>query len=344
MPKGSVQQILVRGPNWLGDAVMCEPALRSLRRLFPQASITLLVKPSVAGLFESHPGIDRIFLYEDKGRHAGLAGKWRLAGDLRRQGFHLAVLFQNAFEAALLTTLAGIRRRYGYATDGRSLLLSDPVATPEHRTPIHQVEYYWNMLKPLGASGQPGQPELFVTPEEEGSMEKRLTQAGITTADVMLGINPGSTYGGAKRWLPDRFAEVAERLTPRGQAAHRRHGRCAHDEQQRGDPHAAALEPERTDGQGEGQVQEARAHQRDVRQAEHAPPPRAVASEPVGPREEQPDGGAHQEARQDRDPGDAEVQPFHAKRLGAGPAGIVAPWRFGGRDEFGALSRAGQRR
>ena len=212
MAKGRVQQILVRGPNWLGDAVMCEPALRGLRRLFPQASITLLVKPSVAGLFESHPAVDRIFLYDDKGRHAGLAGKWRLAGELRQQDFDLAVLFQNAFEAALLTALAGIRRRYGYATDGRSLLLSEPVATHDRRTPIHQIEYYWDMLKPLGLTGRPGQPELFVSPDEEQSMAERLNRTGITTADVVIGINPGSTYGGAKRWLPDRFADSTERV------------------------------------------------------------------------------------------------------------------------------------
>ena len=212
MPKGPVRQILVRGPNWLGDAVMCEPALRGLRRLFPQATITLLVKPSVAELFELHPAIDRVMLYEDRGRHAGLAGKWRLAGDLRQHGFDLAVLLQNAFEAALLTALGGIRRRYGYATDGRSLLLSDPVATPDRRSHKHQVQYYWDMLKPLGLSGQSGHPELFVSPDEERVMAERLAQRGIMADDVVIGINPGSTYGGAKRWVPDRFAESTERL------------------------------------------------------------------------------------------------------------------------------------
>jgi len=191
---------------------MCEPALRGLRRLFPQATITLLVKPSVAELFELHPAIDRVMLYEDRGRHAGLAGKWRLAGDLRQHGFDLAVLLQNAFEAALLTALGGIRRRYGYATDGRSLLLSDPVATPDRRSHKHQVQYYWDMLKPLGLSGQPGHPELFVSPDEERVMAERLAQRGIMADDVVIGINPGSTYGGAKRWVPDRFAESTERL------------------------------------------------------------------------------------------------------------------------------------
>jgi lipopolysaccharide heptosyltransferase II len=211
----TVQRIVVRGPNWLGDAVMCEPALRGLRRLFPQASLTLLVKPVVAELFADHPAIDRVLLYDDKGRHAGLAGKWRLAGELRHARFDLAVLFQNAFEAALLAYLAGIPRRYGYATDGRSLFLSDPVAKPDRRALLHQVQYYWSLLRPLGLTGDPPHPELSISPEEERSMAERLTKAGIAATDTLIGINPGSIYGGAKRWLPDRFAESTERLCRR---------------------------------------------------------------------------------------------------------------------------------
>ncbi|HEY6289667.1 MAG TPA: hypothetical protein VIW48_09485, partial [Nitrospiraceae bacterium] len=102
----------MRGPNWLGDAVMCEPALRGLRRLFPDAQIALLVKPAVADLFAGHPALTRVLTYDSKERHAGLSGKWVLAGQLRRQGFDLAVLFQTAFEAAFLTFLAGVPRRY----------------------------------------------------------------------------------------------------------------------------------------------------------------------------------------------------------------------------------------
>jgi len=208
----TIKRILVRGPNWLGDAVMCEPALRGLRRLFPDAQIELLVKPAIADLFVGHPALRRVLTYDTKGRHAGLSGKWALAGQLRRQSFDLAVLFQNAFEAAFLTFLAGVPRRYGYATDGRSLLLSDPVAAPDRRTLVHQVRYYWELLKPLGLTGDPSAPELVVFPEEEQAMAGRFAQGGLTATDVVVGINPGSTYGRAKRWLPERYAEVTERL------------------------------------------------------------------------------------------------------------------------------------
>jgi heptosyltransferase II len=210
--KEAIKRILVRGPNWLGDAVMCEPALRGLRKQFPDAQIALLVKPAVADLFVGHPAITDVLTYDTTGRHAGLSGKWLLAGQLRRQSFDLAVLFQNAFEAAFLTFLAGVPRRYGYATDGRSLLLSDPIAVPDRRTLVHQVRYYWDLLQPLGLTGAPSAPELVVLPEEEQAMAGRFAQGGLTTTDVVVGINPGSTYGGAKRWLHERYAEVTERL------------------------------------------------------------------------------------------------------------------------------------
>src|SRR5437867_12361639 len=94
---------------------MCEPALRGLRKLFPDAQIALLVKPAVADLFAGHPALTRVLTYDTEARHAGPSGKWVLAGQLRLQRFDLAALFQTAFEPAFLLLLAGVSRRDGYA-------------------------------------------------------------------------------------------------------------------------------------------------------------------------------------------------------------------------------------
>ena len=212
MRKEGIRRIVVRGPNWLGDAVMCEPALNQVRTLFPQAEITVLVKPGIADLLAQHPAVNRTLVYDDRGRHAGLIGKWTLAGVLRRHRFDLAILFQNAFEAALISFLAGIPRRFGYATDGRSLLLTDPVTVPSRTGQKHQVEYYWDLLKPLGGQGPAPAPRLFVTPDESMLIARRLADAGIGASDLVIGVNPGSTYGHAKRWLPDRYAEAVNRV------------------------------------------------------------------------------------------------------------------------------------
>jgi heptosyltransferase-2 len=214
MRNESVERLLVRGPNWIGDAVMCEPAMGSLRTLFPAAEISLLVTPPIAELFQGHPGVDRILLYARRGRHAGLAGKWALATELRRARFQVAILFQNAFEAALLACLAGVPTRHGYATDGRWFLLRDAVPVPARATIRHQVYYYLDLLRPLGSIPPPRPPRLYL---EEGDerVAATLASAGVGTSDFVIGVNPGSVYGGAKRWLPDRFAETADRLVDR---------------------------------------------------------------------------------------------------------------------------------
>jgi heptosyltransferase-2 len=210
---GAVKRILVRGTNWIGDAVLTTPALAALRAGFPQAKIALLAKPAVAELLQCHPAIDDIVLYRDPGPHAGLGGKLSLAIQLNRGRYDLAILFQNAFEAAAVTALAGIPNRYGYATDGRSLLLTHRVPlTPKIRRK-HQVEYYLELLKPLNMPVEPAAPTLRTTPEEDDAAARHLQAFGMDPGKALIGINPGSVYGSAKRWLPERFAQAADRLS-----------------------------------------------------------------------------------------------------------------------------------
>ena len=223
MRRESITRLVVRAPNWIGDAVMCEPALRGLRSLFPAAELTMLARPTIAELFTAYSGLDLVLVYDDKVTHAGITGKWSLAGSLRRHNFDLAILFQNAFEAAFIAWLAGIPRRYGYATDGRVLFLTEPVAVPHRDMPVHQVEYYWNMLKPLGLSGAVPLPTLHVSADEDRMADARLASAGIDSSDLIIGVNPGSTYGRAKRWLPERFADVARQLVERLEKEERAH-------------------------------------------------------------------------------------------------------------------------
>ncbi|WP_447979701.1 lipopolysaccharide heptosyltransferase II [Candidatus Nitrospira bockiana] len=207
-----VRRILIRATNWVGDAVLTEPALSALHAALPDAELTLLARPAVAELFTAHPALSRILFYDHRGRHARLSGKWTLAGELRRYRFDLAVLFQNAFEAALLAFLAGVPRRYGYATDGRRLLLTQAVPVAPPTLVKHQIHYYLDLLRLLGIEPVARAPRLYVTREEEAEAERRLAEAGADPRDLLIGLNPGSTYGSAKRWLPERFAQTADRL------------------------------------------------------------------------------------------------------------------------------------
>jgi heptosyltransferase-2 len=199
------RNILIRGVNWIGDAVLTIPAIQAVRKTFPDAHISLLVKPWVADIFSSSHDIDEIILYEDI--YKGIKGKLRLAKMLKLKKFNTAVLFQNAFDAALITWLAGIPERIGYNTDFRSLLLTNAVPLTKDILTQHQVHYYINIVSAIGVASMETAPYLSLTREERNWAIKELESFNAAQLPV-IGINPGATYGSAKRWLPERFAEL----------------------------------------------------------------------------------------------------------------------------------------
>ena len=204
-----LRRILVRGVNWIGDAVMTTPALAALRSHFPQAEIVMLANPLVSELFEFHPDVDRVMIYDKKGWHQGVRGLWRMSRELRGERFDAAFLLQNAIEAALLALFAGVPRRAGYTTDGRRLLLNYPVPVTAADKQLHHTDYYLGLLTQLGIEGGDGRLHLACT-----EVEQQWAQSTLQ-GDNVIAINPGAAYGSAKRWLPERFAEVGDGLAER---------------------------------------------------------------------------------------------------------------------------------
>ncbi len=206
-------KLLVRSTNWIGDAIMTTPAIRTIGENFPESEITLMALPWVRDVFAFCPHIDRIFTYDKEGRHKGLSGKLLLARDLRKEKFDGVILLQNAFEAALITTLAQIPARGGYTTDGRGLLLTHGIKKQADIDQRHQVHYYQQMLADLGLNTGPTDLELFVSPQKLHEAQQALAAIFCTTGKVpVVGFNPGAAYGPAKRWPAEKFAELAKML------------------------------------------------------------------------------------------------------------------------------------
>lgn len=209
-----IKKILIRGTNWIGDAVLTMPAVKAVRKRFPDAEISILVKPWVAGLFENSADIDRIIIYDEK-KYARLCGKRKLISDLKKHKFDMAILFQNAFEAAFLTCFAGIPVRYGYNTDGRGMLLTHKIALSDETLKKHQVWYYLDLLKPLAINIEKPELSLKIGSKDKAAVSKILKKNRIKKGDLIIGINPGASYGPAKRWFPDRYAKLVEMLIGR---------------------------------------------------------------------------------------------------------------------------------
>lgn len=204
--------ILIRGTNWIGDAVMTLPAIAAIRKTFPRAKITILVKPWVADIFNLCPDVDEVMVYHQPGVHDGLFGILRLAENLKKRKFDTAILLQNAIEAAIIATLAGIPQRAGYNSDGRGFLLTHAVKRTKAAKALHQVDYYLEMVKALGCKAAGREAVLKLGREEELLADALLAHHGLQDNRLLLGMAPGASYGPAKKWFPERFARVADRL------------------------------------------------------------------------------------------------------------------------------------
>ncbi len=207
-------KVLVRATNWIGDSVMSLPALRAIRGRYPDAHIAVLARPWVGALYEGERSINAIIPLDGAAGVHDFAVKWKQAGCLRRERFDLAVLFPNSFESALLAFLTGAHRRIGYATDGRATLLTDAVAVPRaDEVPRHERFYYLEMLRRAGLIDEISEiAEIRLDGADKAALRGRAIFEARGVKLPVVGVSPGAAYGGAKRWLPERFAQAAGRF------------------------------------------------------------------------------------------------------------------------------------
>ncbi len=239
-----MKRILVRGVNWLGDAVMTTPALLRLREAYPRSTIVMLTQEKFADLWKHHPAVNEVLaLKADE-------GPMLVARELRQHKFDLAVVLPNSFRSALEVWLARIPIRVGYGAGGRRVLLTDPVcarpgAVKMHKRtkrevkrltapslkPVssgaayelaaHHTHHYLHLMTELGASAKPLPPLLNVIPAERDAAVERVTNAfrekkdgaGQSAPTTWIGLNPGAEYGPAKRWPAEKFAAVAREIS-----------------------------------------------------------------------------------------------------------------------------------
>jgi heptosyltransferase-2 len=212
----NISRVVVRGTNWVGDAVMTVPALRQLRRLLPGAHITLATRPWAKELFADADFLDEMLIYDRRGPWSAV----KQTAEWRRGNFDLAVLFPNAFEAALIPALARVPLRIGYATDGRGKLLTNPLRLPDWRNSKHEVFYYLNIIAGLErallgtehVSSAVPDASLQISPGRQSEAIGLMRAQGLRDGRAVVAICPGSINSRAKRWPAERYAELADRL------------------------------------------------------------------------------------------------------------------------------------
>lgn len=228
------RRLLVRGVNWIGDAVMTTPALLRLREALPDTHIVLLTHDKLAGLWAGHPAVNEVILFAPK------EGVFSIARRLREGGFDTALVLPNSIRTGLEVRLAGIPRLIGYAGSWRNWLLSEAVLwrtdvvkmrkrtveevrrlvadsghagskTGAPSATSHHIFHYLHLAAALGAKPEPLAPFIAVTDAEVAAVKAKFNLPD----GLLIGLNAGAEYGPAKRWPADRFITAAKELRDR---------------------------------------------------------------------------------------------------------------------------------
>lgn len=203
-------KILIRATNWVGDAILALPALRAVRKKFPGAHVAVVARPYVADIYRDQGICDELIAYDPKAQHRGWRGRELLARELRAKKFDVALLLQNAFDAAWLAWRAGVPQRIGYARDGRSLLLTRAIEVPKPgEIPAHEKFYYLELLRRAGWIDRledDAHIPLQVPEAARHRAMQTLVEAGARPNAFRVAVGAGASYGSAKCWPPGRFA------------------------------------------------------------------------------------------------------------------------------------------
>jgi heptosyltransferase II len=210
-----IKTIMVRCPNWVGDAVMATPALDSLRAFFPQVRMVAIARRNILKILEGGPWFDA-YLDGDDHRWRDF---WGLVGEIRRVQPDLAIILPNSIRSVLPLWLGGAQCRIGYRRGGRGMLLSggpEPRRLNGRFTPMPMENYYLELTEWLGAP-QPSvrKPRLYIPDALQQRAEKLFKKYGITASDRLIGLNPGASFGSSKCWPAEYFAQTVGLLQRR---------------------------------------------------------------------------------------------------------------------------------
>lgn len=220
--KLSAEKILVMRYRFIGDTVLTVPFLRNLREAFPMARIDLMLEPFSGQVLEGCPYVDRFIQFElktihkysassQRGKLSGHLHYWKL---LRRERYDAAFVLKRSLSSALLVWAAHIPRRIGFATEGRTFFLTDPVL---YRQDQHEVRNFLDCLRALDIPVNSEALELWPSPASDMRIRGLFGRTGWKPDDLKIVVHAAASLP-AKQWPLERFAAVMKAVQNRHHA------------------------------------------------------------------------------------------------------------------------------
>lgn len=206
------QNIIIRMPNWIGDAVMATPILKDVKNHWPEAKLTVMCIKPVGLLLKNDPHIDEIFTFERPSGWLHREHYRNILLPLKHGHYDLGILLTNSFSSAWWFWAGGVKNRVGYRGHYRRFLLDTSVKHPKNIESQHLVVTYKELLGAVSIPISKTSPALYLIPQELKEARDLLKKYAISEENLIVGINPGAAYGSAKCWLPERFVELTHKL------------------------------------------------------------------------------------------------------------------------------------
>ncbi len=201
--------ILVSRLRFLGDIILTTPLLNGLRQAYPDAKITYLAEEPYIRILDHHPDVDTPLGFA----RGNTAQAWGIIRHLLTRRFDIAIdLFGNP-RSALLTFLSRAKIRIGGDFRMRKHFYTHPISSPEANS--SSIDFHLAYLQPLDIEFKKRNPYLAISKAEQQWAKSYLHETGYNPDKTIVGLHPGATWP-AKRWMPQRFAHLADRLREQG--------------------------------------------------------------------------------------------------------------------------------
>jgi heptosyltransferase II len=206
-----INSIVLWMPNWIGDVVLTLPVLQSLRRAYPTARITAVVKSPSDELLLGHPAITTVIRLPS-GSNFGNWARIKFARSLKKYQFDVGIVFPNSFGSAFLLCLTGAKNRLGYDTDGRNILLTHPIPTTKHlKKNQYRVEYFFKIFSPLKMDVPDTVFSSVVKQEGDILIREALLNVGLDEDEEFITLHPGTSKV-ERSWHAERFGILCQKI------------------------------------------------------------------------------------------------------------------------------------
>jgi lipopolysaccharide heptosyltransferase II len=204
------KRILVFNVNWLGDVLFSTPAIRNIRRNFPDSFIACVIPSRCYPILKDNPNLDEIIIFDEYDRHKGLLGKMDFIRLLKSKKFDTAYLLHRSFSRTLICRLADIPERIGHYTRKRGFLLTKKIDPPK-KDSCHRIDYYLSVIERAGLKVEDRHLDFYFSDEDAAFVENFLNKFGLTDKDLIIAINAGGNWF-PKRWPKENWALLADSL------------------------------------------------------------------------------------------------------------------------------------